>query len=208
MHGIMAIVMPAWSMPQSVPPRLVSARAVARISGRVNVEALLNRTSAAEELVPRRDEGEQRDRDDRRHDGRDEDRAQDLPRVAAVGERGLLELAWDRLEAVAHDVQAERQLDRGMDDGQPDQRVGQLDGMGEHQEDRRQQRLVRDDQRQQQEDEDELLARDREAGQRVAGGDRQRERERDRHERRREAVEEVGRQTGLVRTTIAGRSPG
>ena len=47
MHGIMAIVMPAWSIPQSVPPRLVSARAVARMSGRVNVEALLNRTSAA-----------------------------------------------------------------------------------------------------------------------------------------------------------------
>ena len=37
MHGIIAIVIPAWSIPQSVPPRLVSARAEARISGSVNV---------------------------------------------------------------------------------------------------------------------------------------------------------------------------
>ncbi len=73
-----------------------------------------------------------------------------------------------RLEAVAHDVQAERQLDRGVHDRQADQRVGQPE-VGEHQEQRCQQRLVGDDQGEQQQDEQRLLERDREASQPVAG---------------------------------------
>ena len=32
---------PAWSIPQSVPPRLVSVRAAARMTGNVNADALL-----------------------------------------------------------------------------------------------------------------------------------------------------------------------
>src|SRR5689334_25432222 len=40
------MVTPAWSMPQSVPPRLVSVRAVARITGRVNFSLELIITSA------------------------------------------------------------------------------------------------------------------------------------------------------------------
>ena len=67
------MVMPACSMPQSVPPMLVSWRALARISGRVNVAPLVHHHQRAEELVPRGDEGEERDRDDRRPDRRDED---------------------------------------------------------------------------------------------------------------------------------------
>ena len=35
------IVTPAWSIPQSVPPRLVSVRAAARMTGRVNADSLL-----------------------------------------------------------------------------------------------------------------------------------------------------------------------
>ncbi len=66
---------------------------------------------------------------------------------------------------------------------EPDQRVGQLE-LREHQEDRGQQRLVGNDQRRQQEDEQDLLARDREARQRIAGGNRQRQREEDGQKRR------------------------
>ena len=39
------IVTPAWSIPQSVPPRLVSVRAAARITGSVNADSLLFMTS-------------------------------------------------------------------------------------------------------------------------------------------------------------------
>ena len=178
------MVTPACSMPQSVPPMLVSCRALARISGSVKVDAPVHHHQRAEELVPRGDEGEQRDGDDRRHDRRQVDADEHLPARAAVDDRRLLELARHRLEAVAHDVDAERELDRGVDDGQADQRVGQLQ-LGEHEEDRREQRLVGDDQREQQEDEEELLARDREARQRVAGRESVSARhEEDRQERR------------------------
>ena len=47
MHGRIEIVMPACSMPQSVPPMLVCWRADARISGSVKLESLLRMTSAA-----------------------------------------------------------------------------------------------------------------------------------------------------------------
>jgi hypothetical protein len=40
------MVMPAWSIPQSVPPRLVSVRAAARISGRVKLDPRLISTRA------------------------------------------------------------------------------------------------------------------------------------------------------------------
>ena len=93
MHGMIEIVTPAWSMPQSVPPRLVSVRAAARMTGSVNADSLLVDHERAEQLVPRRDEREQGDRHDRRHDGRQEHPGEDLPRVAAVDDRGLLELA-------------------------------------------------------------------------------------------------------------------
>ena len=78
-----------------------------------------------------------------------------------------------RLEAVAHDVDAERDVDRGVDDGEADQRVGQLQ-LREHEEDRRDQRLIGNDQRKQQEDEEDIPCRDREARQRIAGRNRQR----------------------------------
>ena len=79
----------------------------------------------------------------------------------------------------------------------PTDGVGQLQ-RGEHEEDRRDQRLVGDDQGEEQEDEEQLLARDREAGERVAGRNGQHEAEDDRQERRGGAVEEVGRQAVLV----------
>ena len=41
MHGMIEIVTPAWSMPQSVPPRLVCVRAAARITGSVNEDSRL-----------------------------------------------------------------------------------------------------------------------------------------------------------------------
>ena len=47
MQGMIEMVMPACSMPQSVPPRLVCCRAAARISGRVKLESLFMMTSAA-----------------------------------------------------------------------------------------------------------------------------------------------------------------
>ena len=171
-HGMIEIVMPACSMPQSVPPRLVSVRDDARISGSVNFESLFIITSA-----PRYSFHDVMNANSATvmiagHDGREEDPAQDLHRVGAVDHRRLLQFARHRLEAVAHDVEAERQLDGGVDDGQPDQRVGQPE-VGERQEDRRQQRLVRDDQGEQQQDEQQLLERDREAGQAVPGQDRQ-----------------------------------
>ena len=126
MHGIIAIVMPAWSIPQSVPPRLVSARAEARISGSVKIDARLSSTSAPRNSF---------------HDvtnansvtvtiagttaGMKIERriCHELPpsvSAASSSSRG------HRLEAVAHDVQAERQLDRRVEDGQSDQGVGQL----------------------------------------------------------------------------------
>ena len=120
------MVMPACSMPQSVPPMLVSCRAAARISGRVKVAPLFIITSAPRNsfhevmkansetvTIAGRIAGKQ-------------DARQHLPAVAAVDDRRLLELARHRLEAVAHDVDAERQLDGGVDDGEADQRVGQL----------------------------------------------------------------------------------
>ena len=100
MQGMIEMVMPACSMPQSVPPMLVCWRAAARMSGRVKVVVLVHDDERAEELVPRGDEGEERDGDDRRQDRRQEDAAQHLPAVAAVDDRGLLELARHRLEAL------------------------------------------------------------------------------------------------------------
>ncbi len=167
------MVIPACSIPQSVPPMLVSWRALARTSGSVKVDAAVHDDQRAEEFVPRGDEGEQRDRDDRRPDRRHVDAHQHLPAGAAVDHRRFLEFARHRLEAVAHDVDAERDLDRGVDDREADQRVGQPQRR-EHEEDRREQRLVGDDQGEEQEDEEELLARDREARQRIAGGNGQR----------------------------------
>ena len=192
------IVTPAWSIPQSVPPRLVSVRAAARITGSVNADSLLIITIAPEELVPGRDEREQRDGHDApaSSDGRKtRTRIWNGPppsmTAASSSSRGtaskLLRMmyrlngSWIVVWTIAR----------------PEQRVGQLEA-GEHQEHRRQQRLVRDDQGQQQEDEQELLARDREARERVAGRDRERERERDRQQRRPEAVDEIDRQPGLV----------
>ena len=90
--------------------------------------------------------------------------------VGAVDHRRLFELAWHGLEAVAHDVEAERQLDGRVDDGQTDQRVGEPE-VGEGQEDGRQQRLVRDDQGEEQQDEQRLFERHREASEPVPGQD-------------------------------------
>ena len=126
MQGMIEIVMPAWSIPQSVPPRLVSVRAVARITGSVNADSLLFITSEPSSSF---------------HDvmkansatvtiagttaGRST-RRRTCQRAAAVDDRGLLELARHRLEAVAHDVQAERQLDRRVQDREAEERVRQL----------------------------------------------------------------------------------
>ena len=59
---------------------------------------------------------------DRRPDRRHEDATEHLPAGAAVDDRGLLQLARHRLEAVAHDVDAERELDRRVNDGEADRR--------------------------------------------------------------------------------------
>ena len=92
MQGMMEMVTPACSMPQSVPPMLVSCRAAASTSGRVKVDAAVHDHQRRQELVPRRDEGEERDGDDRRPDRRQVDLHQHLPAVAAVDHRRLLEL--------------------------------------------------------------------------------------------------------------------
>ena len=81
-----------------------------------------------------------------------------------------LQLARHRLEAVPHDIDAEGDLDSGVNDGEAEDGVGQPQRR-EHEEQRRDQRLVRDDKGEEQEDEEKLLSRNREAGERVAGRD-------------------------------------
>src|SRR5574339_585357 len=47
MQGMTETVMPAWSMPQSVPPRLVCWREAERMRGRVKLESVFMMTRAA-----------------------------------------------------------------------------------------------------------------------------------------------------------------
>ena len=74
----------AWSIPQSVPPRLVSAAGRLEDHGQRERRRLAHQTTRPEELVPGGDEREQRHRHDRRHHVRQEDLGQDLPRAATV----------------------------------------------------------------------------------------------------------------------------
>ena len=104
MQGMIEMMTPACSMPQSVAPMLVLARTLTSMIGTVKRRLLVHEDQRREELVPRGDEGEQRDGDDRRHDRGRKMRRSTCKRVAAVDHRRLLELARDRLEAVAHQV--------------------------------------------------------------------------------------------------------
>ena len=72
---------------------------------------------------------------------------------------------------MAHQIDAERQLQDGVDDGETEMRIGKAD-LGERQVERRHQRLVRDHHAGEEEEEPRLLARHLEAGQPVAGGHR------------------------------------
>ena len=90
------IVTPAWSIPQSVPPRLVSVRAVARITGSVNADSLLIITIAPRNSFHDVMNANRATVTMRRHEGRQEDPDQDLERAAAVDDRRLLELPRDR----------------------------------------------------------------------------------------------------------------
>ena len=181
------IVTPAWSIPQSVPPRLVSVRAAARMTGSVNADSLLFSTSEprnsfqdvmnanrATVTIAGTTAG-------RRHATRTCQVPPPSMTAASSSSRGTA----SKLLRMMYRLNGSWIV--GVQDREAEDRVRQLE-LREHQEHRRQQRLVRDDQRQQQEDEDDLLARDREAGQGVAGRDRQAERDDDRQQRRAEAV--------------------
>ena len=136
-----------------------------------------------------------------------EDPAQDLPGAGAVHQGRLLQLTRDRLEGVAHDVDAERELDHGVHDCQTEQVVGQPQ-CGEHEEDRGEQGLVGDDQSQEEEDEYDLLARDGEPGQAITGGHGQDQGHGDGHERRDHAVRQIPGQTRCRSPTTSRSCPG
>ncbi len=72
------------------------------------------------------------------------------------------------LEGVAHDVEAEWQLDAGVQDGEAEQRIVQLH-LDEHEEQWREQCLIGNDESQQQHDEDCFLEWNRKARQPIAG---------------------------------------
>ena len=114
------MVTPAWSIPQSVLPRLVTAPGEGEDQGEGEPAVVAHHHQGTQELVPRGDEGEEGDGDDRGDHRGQEDPAQDLPGVGAVDQRRLFQLAWHRFEGIAHDVEAERELDQGVDDGQPE----------------------------------------------------------------------------------------
>ncbi len=161
--------------------------------------AAIHDHEGGKELVPRGDEREQRHGHYRRPDCRQTDAIEHLPAGAAVDDRGLFQLARHRLEAVPHDVDAEGDLDSGVNDGEAEDGVGQPQRR-EHEEQRRDQRLVAGEmirakaRRRRQSS----LSRNREAGERVAGRNGQHKAEGVRQECRGGAVEEVDRQAVLV----------
>ena len=123
-------------------------------------------------------------------------RQQHLEAVAAVDHRRFLELVRHSLEGVAHQVDAEGQLQERVDDGEAEMGVGESE-LAEHQVERRQQRLIGDHHARKQQEEPRLFARHLEAGESIARRDREDQAEDDGERRHADAVGEVRRQARL-----------
>src|SRR5882724_12049382 len=153
-----------------------------------------------QELVPRRDEREQRDHGEPGRDDRHDDRDQRAESTAAVDERRLLDLDGKVAQEPDQKPHREGDVDDGIDDDEPGVAVGQS-----HQ-------LVRDvdgdderDGRQHPEHEQkhgEKAAAEAPAGDRVRGGHAHRQRRHHRERRRHEAVGEIA---GAARPREKGR---
>ena len=130
--GAAKTIADAATRPQSI---VVPPTRPAMAGGAVRADSLEVRKIAKHELVPGEDQREHRGRRDARHEQRQREAPERLEPRVAVEHRGVLVLDGHLVDEALHHPDRERQVERRVDQDQPELRVDQAE-VAVHQEDR------------------------------------------------------------------------